>query len=582
MIGVLLPAAITLIPIGALGAGEQPPLRHVVVLAVPMAVARALPVQNAAYALGVFPDSRSPRAFLNEIVAGAPEGPSRLPPDRTGSGALADLLLANGVAINLDLGPGTEPGGVAPNGFGLTDAFAGSRYPDLAPARAVLDVIETTDPAYATTAIRARAAGIVLGVGQRTPVLVMATGWRGVLKAPDTGRAGVVTPYDVTATILRILGIEPGPHVAGGSMGVVSEGRPLVVLDALAGRFERDAGYGPGASGMTAGMALLGVFAGAGALALRRRRVAEAFSRAASLVPGGYLVALFVPSARWEVRSIPIVVAFLCGLLAPSRGARRFCGVAVLATAGAIGVLTVLAPLRPGAEPALSLWGDPLTSWRFFGLRNHLAAFVAGGAVVGPMLLDLPVLAFAASIVFALVIVGAPALGANYIGVLTLGLGASFALLARARGTLRAWYLIASGAVGIGAASLALLADAGSPASHGGRAAHSISSEGVVAVWRIMRARAVLNYREVAGVGFFGFVGFIGTAVALTLLFAWAFRSREVPVPVRAGVAGIAAAAFAALFVEDSGFFTGAILALFPWLGFATYHAGARAELRCD
>jgi hypothetical protein len=277
-----------------------------------------------------------------------------------------------------------------------------------------------------------------------------------------------------------------------------------------------------------------------------------------------------VPSGRWLIRSSVLAAAFLIGLIIPARSTRRFCGAVVLITAIAIAVLTVWASRAPGGEPALSLWGDPLNSWRFFGIRNHLSAFIAGGYVLGTALLGTPLWLMAPGAAAAGVVVGAPTLGAQFIGVLTLSFAAALELLGAMMRKVRLWHVPISMIVAAGATAGALLADAGKQISHGGRAVSTIRHGGVSAAWDLFRLRAHLNYQEINDLGPKGWIAFALTTIALAWLFWWALRSRDVPSLMRAGVAGVAAAGLAALVVEDSGFATGGIFLLYPALGYAS------------
>src|SRR5206468_11577342 len=135
----------------------------------------------------------------------------------------------------------------------------------------------------------------------------------------------------------------------------------------------------------------------------------------------------------------------------------------------ATALLFVVAPLNAGGEPGLSIWGNPLTSWRFFGMQNAQAGTLAAGVVVWGVLAGLGVAALTATAILAAFVIGAPTIGANFVGVLTFTFGAALALLALSRRTVRPVHVVIAGAVAIGAFLLALLADVGSPVSHGGR-----------------------------------------------------------------------------------------------------------------
>jgi hypothetical protein len=171
------------------------------------------------------------------------------------------------------------------------------------------------------------------------------------------------------------------------------------------------------------------------------------------------------------------------------------------------------------------------------------------------------------------IVVGAPTLGAQFIGVLTLSFGAALELLGAVQRRVRAWHVPVAIVVASGAATGALLADAGRLYSHGGTAVESIRAGGWRTAWEFFRLRARLNYGEISSLGPKGFITFVLVALTLAWLFVWAVRSSTLSPLLRAGVAGVAAAGMAALVVEDSGFLTAGIYLLYPALGFATGYA---------
>ncbi|MCA1830875.1 MAG: hypothetical protein LC663_05115, partial [Actinobacteria bacterium] len=124
-------------------------------------------------------------------------------------------------------------------------------------------------------------------------------------------------------------------------------------------------------------------------------------------------------------------------------------------------------------------------------------------------------------------------------------------------------------AVALGATVAAFWVDAGSPVSHGGRAARTIEAGGLHAAWNIFSERAHLNYHQVVGIPVAGPIAFVLFFAALVALIVWAFKALDADHRTRAAVAGAAATALAALFMEDSGFLTGMILGFYPALAFA-------------
>jgi hypothetical protein len=490
--------------------------------------------------IGVFPSGRLPDDFLRAIASG----------NERDRGAVARALRDARVGIE------------ARGSGALVDAFAPAAAGD---GHGKVFVVQSPCDGSPVEFPRADLFVIVEPQGNvRVPCFadVSMSGGSGSLYADDVRRAGIVTAYDVSATMLDFFGVSQA-SVAGTPMRIVARGG----VDALRARLLRDAGADRGLSHTTAA---LGIAAGVLAVLFgwrRRRALAEAVARAGALVPAGHLAGMFVPSGRWYLRALPLVAAFALGLAWRARDTRKFCGVALFATAAVIAALTVAAALRPDGEPALSLWGDPLVSWRFFGLRNHLAAFVAGCALAGAALLGARRRALVAVTLAAGAVVGVPRFGANYIGVLTLVFGATLVVLFVARARAEWWHYALASALALAATAGALLSDAGS--THGARFVGAVRAGGLAHAWNVFVERARLDYREVARVGVAGFAGFVIVAVGMVVLHAWAVRAQDAPLYARAAVAGLAASSFLALFVEDSGFFTGGILALFPAIAFA-------------
>ena len=533
----------------------------------PESEARALLSSHpAAVGLGVFPDSRSSSDFLDQVGFAAPRGLTGEPGPLGGApGKLERALTDDGASIETTVLP--DAGGSAARLGTVLPSVSGG---EASGARVVIAIIGTVSDAQ-TFLAQQPVQTIIVGVGALTPLLIGVLGKPGLLDRGVAERPGVVTPYDLAATIAKAAGVKPVP--GGRALQVRPDPHSMQTLDALRARLLRDRGFGPGLTGVTAGLAMFGAVFGVLFVILKRNKLAAALARAAAMIPAGYLGALFIPSSRWYIRSTVLVVAFLIGFLWPARSSKRFCGIVVLATAAAIGVLTIVASRHPGGEPALSLWGDPLNSWRFFGIRNHLTAFLAGGFMLGTALLDAPLWLIASGAIAGGVVLGAPTLGAQFIGVLTLVFGAAIEILGVLQRRVRAWHVPVAIVVASGAAVGALLSDSGRLYSHGGAAVESIRTGGWRIAWDFLRLRGQLNYNQISSLGPKGFITLVLVALAFAWFFVWSISSSSLSLPLRAGVAGAAAAGIAALVVEDSGFLMGGILLLYPALGFATGYA---------
>ncbi|MGH2794458.1 MAG: hypothetical protein ACRDKG_09145, partial [Actinomycetota bacterium] len=92
-----------------------------------------------------------------------------------------------------------------------------------------------------------------------------------------------------------------------------------------------------------------------------------------------------------------------------------------------------------------------------------------------------------------------------------------------------------------------------------GRAAQKISSGGLSAAWDLIEGRLRLNWeliRDFTG----GVLWVIGLVISLGVLINWGLHTEKGPFPGRVAVLGGALMAFASLVLEDSGFYSGAVL----------------------
>lgn len=582
-------------------AAQAPTTPRLVVIGLPLAEARAVAARHgAAVGLGVYPSSRRVFDFFSRIGVGAPRDPG----SGDGSpGALYRSLRAIGLSIGIGISP--APGSIA--GVGVIGAFAeqaeaatlGLRRiprrfaaPPLPPsvAQALLSdvaVLVLASAAEADGAIAsARGATVfVFGAGDRTPVLVADLARRGLLGEGISRRPGIVTPADVAVTMLAALGYDGtrGPEAfAGRPLAAAPRPAALAEVARLGERLERDAPQGVRLAFALGALVILGVPGALWALRAGARTGAVRIAQAIAFAPAGYLASLYVQSSSVWVRGLPIALfASAGGLWRPSER-RRAPAVVLLATAAAIAVLSVLSWTNPDGEPALSLWGNPLISWRFFGLRNQLVAFLAGGAIGGAALAGLRRGALVGVAIAAGIVAAAPRLGANYVGVLWLAGGATVAAFAWEDGVLRLRHLVWGALVGLAAFGVALSADAGAPVTHGGRAVEQIQSGGLSAARELVSARIRLNIDSIRGFpGGFALAGL--TAAVMAGLLVWAARSGAfgrfggAATPRgRAAIAGLAAASLAALATEDTGFFTAALLAFYALFALVLECSGAR------
>jgi hypothetical protein len=541
------------------GAQGQPTFRASFVVLPEAEAQRLFATRPFALGLGVFPESRNGVRFIEEI--------GRTSPSRAGSSeegpSFAEVQRSAGVqamaagALEGEIGDVVE--GVFEPGF---RAELGARrvlhvYSVLR-ADDVMRLLPTTSETI-----------VVVGLAERTPLRVgvcpppcspSAGRSRGVLTGSITRRPGLVTPYDIGATLLDRLGVDPIPEaVAGEPLRSKAQGDPSAKIDSLAARLKRDATYAPGLAAVTVSLGVLSTFIAFGLMRRGRREAALRVAQGGVFVLPGWVLATFVPSGSWAVRALVVLAGVILGASLRLRRPLWTLARIGLVSALAFGLLVALAPLNPGAEPGLSIWANPLRSWRFFGLANVPAAIIASGIVVWGVILGLSLPVLVALSAAGAVVTGAPAIGANFVGVLTFVFGAAAVTIALARRRARLRDVVIAGVIGVAAFVLALLADAGSPVSHGGRAARKISDGGPSAAWDLIEGRLRLNWELIRDFGG-GVLWVIGLAISLAMLIRWGMRTEGGPLRGRVAILGGALMGFASLVLEDSGFYSGAVL----------------------
>ena len=418
---------------------------------------------------------------------------------------------------------------------------------------------------------------IVLGLARRTPVIVgfctapcrAGTSSTRLLTGGITRRPGVVSPYDIGATILSLTGA-PRPS---GFIGrpLASEPNPGAIgsLDSLERRLVRDASAGSTAAVVTDAITVSVLVFGILLVALGRAGIAARGAAGGwTAVAVGYPASRFLSSSIGVVRAVPVLLAFVLGAALLSPGRRRRTAALFFGIALATPALFVVAALNPGGEPGLSIWGNPLTSWRFFGMQNAWAATIAGGVVVWGVLAGIGTAALVAISFVVAAVMGAPTVGANFVGVLTFAFGAALAALTLARKRTGPFQVVVATAVAGLAFLGSLLADIGSPVSHGGRAAKRISDGGIATAWDFVTGRLRLNLDLIRG--FWGGVVWVTLFVVTLLLLArWGAKVGDGPLVARTAVWAGAMMALASFALEDSGFYSGTTMlgaALAAWI----------------
>jgi hypothetical protein len=530
-----------------------------------------------AVGLGVFPDSRSPERFIREVGYGAPVGRGSAEELGGSPGNLGRALSSGGLTVGLGAG------GPAAIRAALEFAFGPKIVPtaggdDPTGARQIDVVVLSIETRSEFDDLTPGFPGpmVVLGVGARTPVLVGVvpryTSRGGIeqrgrlLSGGIARRPGIVTPYDLTRLIVRMAGV--GSNVlTDGFVGKpltfssVPEGTTAISeLGKIEERMTLDAEVGHAVGGVTVPMSIAAAALGVGLVWLGRNRWAIRAGLAAWAANAGYIIALFVPTSSGALRALIMLAAMAAAAALPVRGSPKVAARYAFAITAVFWLAALLAPLRPGGLPGAAIWGNPLVSWRFFGLQNFEAGLIACGVVVWGVIAGFGARVLAALAVLAGIVIAAPTIGANYVGLLTFAFGAALAVLALVRKRVEVWHIFAAGAIASAGFVASLIADTGSPVSHGGRAAERISQGGLSVLWEFVRRRMRLNLDLIRTFPLgTGFVLMAAMIVVVFLMFRWSLRSGQ-RWPGAVAVWAGAAMALASMVLEDSGFYSGAII----------------------
>lgn len=461
--------------------------------------------------------------------------------------------------------------------------------------------LRTTDDLLAEVAERVPDDGVLIVVSvvpptrewHLTPTVIVGRGVpAGSLHSPSTRRAGVVTLTDVAPTVLASLGVD----TPDGMIGLPLRYRPGDVdLDRFR-TLDRDAAYREGiylpltltyiilqALLYLLAIVAFGRLGGAG----RSGR----FLRAMVLGIAAYPLATFlfraIPDvAALGVAGVVVLVALDVGIVVLAGRARRHPLSPLAWILGATVALLALDVATGARLQTSSLLGYSLhTAARFTGFGNTAFATLASTTVLlgaihvayAPRRRE-ALLATACLFAFVVVIDGAPSLGSDVGGILTLVpvFGLTLLVLSGRKVGVRA--LVVAGAVTLVALAVATGIDLLRPAStrtHLGRLAADVGSNGLGAFTTTARRKLAVNFRSYRSPWSWTVVI---VAVYMLYVLGWARGWKELLPPgsaVRAGVVGALAAGLVGYAVNDSGVVVTAVV--FVYLGpFLTMLALAR------
>ncbi|HVF32671.1 MAG TPA: glycosyltransferase [Acidimicrobiales bacterium] len=416
-----------------------------------------------------------------------------------------------------------------------------------------------------------------------TPTLLHGRGVpHGYLHSPSTRRAGVITLTDLAPTVLAALDV-PEPS---GMIGHPLRFRPGSVDVDRFRTLDRDAAYREGIYlpltlayiTLQALLYLVAIvaFARLGGVGRAGRAL-----RAAALGIAAYPLATFVFRAIPDVAAlgglgVVVLVGIVVAIVALATRARRHPFSPLAWILGATVALLALDVATGARLQSSSLLGYSLhTAARFTGLGNTAFATLAATTVLlgaihvafAPRRRE-AVVAVACLFAFVVVIDGAPSLGSDVGGILTLVpvFGLTLLVLSGRRVSARA--LVVAGAVTLVALALATGIDLLRPAStrtHLGRLVADIGDDGLAALTTTVERKLAVNFRTYRSPWSWTVV-----IIALYMLYVlgWARGWRNLLPPrsaLRAGVVGTLAAGLVGYAVNDSGVVVTAVV--FVYLG---------------
>lgn len=407
---------------------------------------------------------------------------------------------------------------------------------------------------------------------QLTPVVVAGEGTTaGQVRSPSTRRAGLITLTDVGPTILDAVGVP----VPAGMVGHGMRQKPgpshladLVTLDRLAVFRERI--YFRIALGFIVSQAL--IYAAA-MLVLSRRRIlgrSTTALRGISLLIAGFPLSTFVfralpDSPRFGSASFAVMLA-IDAVLVASVWRLRAHRLQALGWLLAVTAAVLLVDLSTGArlQEASVMGYSPHTATRFYGIGNTAFAILAA-TVIFPAAIHLEraprgaeaLVAVGALFVLAIVVDGAPMLGDDVGGVLTLVpvLGLLLVAFSGRRLTLRSIVVVAGITLVmlVGATAVDLLRPP-ETRTHLGRLAADVQHHGISPLATIAQRKAATNIRVLRATIWTWMVPII--AIFMLYLLMWQRRWAELlppKSPRRAGLIAALAAGLLGFAVNDSG-----------------------------
>jgi len=428
-----------------------------------------------------------------------------------------------------------------------------------------------------------------LAAGERlTPLVIWGDGIRpGLASSASTRQPGVVTPYDVTATIARQAGLEPGLMTLGQPL-VTHPGTPSSLpryYAELVRNFQQRApvfqSYGYAL--FLAAIAALGLSVrGRGGTGLAR--FLRSLLLGLALVPTLLLLLGLAPLGPvWLTMLAAGLSAVLAGLLFRRLWADEL---SRLAMAGLLTAAVIIADVLLGS-PLLrrSLLGySPVFGARFYGLGNEylgvtLGAIILGGAALAALYPRRGKLVLAAIFALTTLVIALPRYGANVGGGISalVGLGYTYCLLTGRRVGWREGMGLALGVCGLLAFLIFYdLWGLRAHPSHLGQAVLRLRHEGPQVAFLIVRSKLLMNVRLLAYTSWtWVMLGLLVLApVALCHPPEWLGKRLPLGTPLTSGIQGMLVTALVGLLVNDSGVVVAATIVIYVGLLFVHVFRG--------
>ena len=412
------------------------------------------------------------------------------------------------------------------------------------------------------------------------PVAVRGSGYsRGLLVSGSTRVPGVVTNTDIAPTVISWLELPPGKGLVGRGIDFARSKLASSALEALSARIaQQSATLGALRQAMVVTIILVGIamllWFTVPAGRLRRKLIVPFALIPPALAPAMMLLSFYATDSQF--------LTWL-GLIAITAG---IVGLCALIGRKAVNTLMLISLGTTGLLLADILLGDPLGRFSIMGYSIMVGARYYGignefmGALIGAGMVGLGLLMHGASprrmrvlLVIGLIVltaaIGAPMLGANMGGAISVIIGFGCALLAisknpfdlrRILGVVLALFLC------LGIFAFLDSMRGAQHASHLGRALQGIREGGLGEAGTIITRKLSMNWLLIRFSVWSRVLAAYILSIAAVLIYGKAYsRLAPLPLDLRVTLTGVTAGALAALMFNDSGIVAAATCSVYAW-----------------